>query len=312
VVAHEFGHYIEHNFSRADNYGGSHGVGDKLDIRVAFGEGFGYAFGAMVLNDPIARDSFRDTSLNPPLVSGSFDIERNPPNPPTDPVGCWCSESSVWALLYDLYDSGSEAGDTVALGFSPIWDVLRGTQRTTPAFTSVFSFMTALKAARPADDAAFNALLQPQNIVAAGMDAFGATETNQPASVAANATFPLYTTLNVPGTATLRTVNDAGSVNKLGNRRYVRFTLASAQTVTITLNSSNPSANKDPDFLVWRAGTFIRAGVDGPTQIPETETLSLQAGEYLIDIFDCANGCNPTEPADGTGSGDFDLTVTIN
>jgi hypothetical protein len=40
VIAHEFGHYIEHNFSRADNIGGSHGLGDKLDIRVAFGEGF--------------------------------------------------------------------------------------------------------------------------------------------------------------------------------------------------------------------------------------------------------------------------------
>ena len=60
VVAHEFGHYIELNFSRADNIGGAHGLGDKLDIRVAFGEGFGYAFAAIVLNDPVARDSFVD------------------------------------------------------------------------------------------------------------------------------------------------------------------------------------------------------------------------------------------------------------
>ena len=33
MIAHEFGHYIEYNFSRADNIGGPHGVGDKLDIR---------------------------------------------------------------------------------------------------------------------------------------------------------------------------------------------------------------------------------------------------------------------------------------
>ena len=57
VIAHEFGHYIENNFSRADNIGGAHGLGDKLDPRVAFGEGFGYAFAAIVLNDPVARDS---------------------------------------------------------------------------------------------------------------------------------------------------------------------------------------------------------------------------------------------------------------
>ena len=58
VIAHEFGHYIEANFSRADNIGGAHAIGDKLDIRVAFGEGFGYAFSAMVLNDPVAVDTF--------------------------------------------------------------------------------------------------------------------------------------------------------------------------------------------------------------------------------------------------------------
>ena len=69
VIAHEFGHYIEYNFSRADNIGGSHGLGDKLDIRVAFGEGFGYAFGAIVLNDPVARDTFVNNGTR---VSSTF------------------------------------------------------------------------------------------------------------------------------------------------------------------------------------------------------------------------------------------------
>jgi hypothetical protein len=69
VISHEFGHYIEFNFSRADNIGGSHGLGDKLDPRVAFGEGFGYAFAAIVLNDPVARDSAND---NGDLWSGVF------------------------------------------------------------------------------------------------------------------------------------------------------------------------------------------------------------------------------------------------
>ena len=77
VIAHEFGHYIEYNFSRADNIGGSHGLGDKLDPRVAFGEGFGYAFAAIVLNDPVARDSANDNgdSMRPAL-STSKPIRR--------------------------------------------------------------------------------------------------------------------------------------------------------------------------------------------------------------------------------------------
>jgi hypothetical protein len=34
----------------------------------------------------------------------------------------------------------------------------------------------------------------------------------------------------------------------------------------------------------------------------------MQPGTYVIDVYDCGNGCVPAEAA----SGDFDLTVTIN
>ena len=112
VIAHEFGHYIEYNFSRADNIGGPHGLGDKLDPRVAFGEGFGYAFAAIVLNDPVARDSRRHTGC----YSAGFNIETNPAGQsggaPDGNYGCWCSESSVWSILWDLYDNAADANDT--------------------------------------------------------------------------------------------------------------------------------------------------------------------------------------------------------
>ncbi len=44
IIIHEWAHYFEDQFSRADNIGGSHSLGDALDIRVAFGEGWGNAF----------------------------------------------------------------------------------------------------------------------------------------------------------------------------------------------------------------------------------------------------------------------------
>ena len=302
VVAHEFGHYIEHNFSRADNIGGSHGLGDRLDIRVAFGEGFGYAFAAMVLNNPNARDSFVDNGTH---QSGGFNIETNPPDDNSG-VGCWCSESSVWSMLYDFYDGGTESGDTVALGFTPIWNILVGAQRTTPAFTSIFSFATALKAAHPTETG-INSLLLTQNINATQIDEWGSNENNASATVPTEATFPFYTLANINGgPVILRTVNDAGTTNKLGNHRYVRFVVPSgSQQVTVSLSSSNTSS-PDPDFLVWRAGTFVRAGID-PPQAVETESFTATAGTYVIDAYDCANGCNPSE---GT-AGDYDLTVTI-
>jgi hypothetical protein len=308
VIAHEFGHYIEFNFSRADNIGGSHGLGDRLDARVAFGEGFGYAFAAIVLNDPIARDSF--VQPNGDLVSGGFNIETNPPGM-GDPTGCWCSESSVWSILYDIHDSASDGNDTLSLGFAPIWNVLINPQRTTPAFTTIFSFTTALKTALPGNAAAIDALVGAQNIDTAAIDAFASTETHVPSGVPANAALPLFTTATIGGgPVVLRTVNDAGFTNKVGNHRFVRFDVASTRSVTITLTSSNPN-NPDPDFRVWRAGTFVSDGTDPPPGA-QTDTFTATPGTYLIDAYDCANGCNPTEPADGLGSGDWDLTVTIN
>ncbi len=307
VVAHEFGHYIEHNFSRADNIGGPHGLGDRLDIRVAFGEGFGYAFAAMVLNDPNARDSFRDTSASPQLRSGGFDIEDNPPAP-SDQTGCWCSESSVWSVLYDLYDSAADSGDSVELGFGALWQVLTNEQRTTPAFTSIFSFMTALKGLLPAEAPSINTLLTAQNTVAVNMNAFGSTETNLPTGVPTAAVFPLYTTATVGGgPVVLRTVNDAGTTNKIGNHRYVRFNNASQRNVTITLATSNPNSSPDPDFIVWSGLNLIGASTSAPPGPEVRQFNNLPAGDYVIDAYDCANGCNPSE---GT-PGDYDLTVTI-
>jgi hypothetical protein len=310
VIAHEFGHYIEYNFSRADNIGGSHAVGDKLDPRVAFGEGFGYAFAGMVLNDPNARDSYFDGTTH---RSGGFDIEFNPPANPAGAsggnYGCWCSESSVWSILWDLYDNSADANDTLALGFGPIWNVLIGPQATTPAFTTIFSFITAIKAQNAASIAAINTVVAAQNIDAATIDAYGSTETHFPTSVPSVAALPLYATANLGGPGVvLRNVNDAGRHNKLGNRRFIRFNVPTSRSVTITATSSNANT-PDIDFRVFRfAGDFSRLGVDPPSENPEVETFTAAAGDYVLDVYDCANGCDAEQ---GT-AGDYDLTVTVN
>lgn len=301
VIAHEFGHYIEHNFSRADNIGGSHGLGDKLDIRVAFGEGFGYAFAAIVLKDPLARDSF---VMNNSQVSSTFNIEANPSqNPPGSPsgnFGCYCSESTVWSLLWDMYDGAADGNDDVALGFAPLWDVLINDQRTTPAFTSIFSFTTALHAAQPTQDNAIDALIASQNITAGTIDALGSTETHVPAPVASTAALPLYTSVTAGTPVTVRSVDDAGHYNRLGNHRYLRYVKSGSGTQAVTLTSTGP----DPDALVYRNGNFaLQSTANGD----ESFNIST-AGTYLFDVYECANGCSDVE---GT-PGDFDVTLTVN
>jgi hypothetical protein len=309
VIAHEFGHYIEFNFSRADNIGGAHGYGDKLDPRVAFGEGFGYAFAAIVLNDPVARDSFVNGTTQ---VSGGFNVEDNPPasaaGAQNNDYGCWCSESSVWSILWDVYDNVADANDTLALGFTPIWNVLTAQQRNTPAFTTIFTFITGLKAQNPGSITAINTLVAAQNINATNIDLYGTNETHSPTEVPAIAALPVYALATIGGPdVVVRTVDDAGRHNKLGDRRFVRFTLNTTRDITITARSSNPNT-PDTDFSVYRNGLFVRAATNPPAASEQTTLTGAQPGEYLIDLYDCANGCDTPE---GT-PGDYDLTVTVN
>jgi hypothetical protein len=320
VIAHEFGHYIEYNFSRADNIGGSHGVGDKLDPRVAFGEGFGYAFGAIVLNDPLTRDSYVDNGLGCPgdQCSSTFNVETNPPTAPpgvNGNYGCWCSESSVWSILWDIYDQVPDANDSVTLGFIPMWNILINEQRNAAAFTTIFPFITALKTANNSSAALIDTLVSAQNINSAGINAFATNEGNFPAdTVPQLASLPIYTTATVGGaTTTLRTSNDAGptvtdrSGNKLGNHRFIRF-MGNGGNVTITANSTSALPH-DVDFVVYRSVpfAFYRSATDPPAATEVLTMPTANAAEYLIDVYDCANGC---EPSEGT-PGDYDLTVTI-
>ena len=308
VIAHEFGHYIEFNFSRADNIGGSHGLGDKLDIRVAFGEGFGYAFAAIVLNDPVARDTFVDATLvrcGSLRCSSTFNVETNPatspPGTPNGNFGCWCSESSVWSILWDLYDNAADANDNVALGFAPLWNVLVNEQRTTPALTSIFSFISALKGAQPASAANIDTLIAAQNITGTGMDAFGSTETHVPTPVFSTAALPIYTTIASSGmSATVLSVDDAGHYNTLGNHRFVRFQKNAVGNLAVSVTS----AGTDPDAYVYRNGILILAS-EGAAN--ENFTIS-GTGTFVFDVYECANGCFTVQ---GT-PGDYNVTVTIN
>jgi hypothetical protein len=320
VIAHEFGHYIEFNFSRADNIGGAHGIGDKLDIRTAFGEGFGYAFGAIVLNDPDTRDTFVDEV---PANSGNFvgrtsrfNVETNPsttaPGTPAGNYGCWCSESSVWSILWDVYDAAADANDAVALGFTPIWNVLIGAQKNTPAVTSIFSFITALKAANLTVAPQINTLVAAQNTDAGSIDAFGTGESHRPTEVAQVGALPVFTTATVGGGAVVvQTVNDAGTINTLGNHRFVRFTVSPGpQLVTMRLTTSNIALDADPDFLLYRNGEFITGG-EGTVVGSETKQISLPGGAYVLDVYDCGNVCT-NEDGELIGTqGDYALTMTI-
>ncbi len=168
VIIHEWAHYFEDKFSRSDSIGGSHGKGDVLDIRVAFGEGFGNAFSAMVTDDAFYIDT-----LGFGQGRGFYlDMEENNCVNPG-----WYSECSIQSVLYDIYDSDNENLDSLNLGLTSIYNVLIDAQKNTDAMTSMFSFIKPLKDQNPVSANAIDLLLSAQSIDPIG-DIYGGEQTS--------------------------------------------------------------------------------------------------------------------------------------
>ncbi len=272
VVTHEWGHYYEDKFSRSDSIGGPHGEEDILDIRVALGEGWGNAFSGMALDDPVYFDT-----LGTAQSSGFyFDVESG-----TSTTKGWYSESSVQRILYDVYDSNDDGSDILSLGFAPIHQVFTGAEKITSAFTSIFTFITALKDENSGDSVEIDSIVASEDI-AEITDIYGTGRTNRASA------YPYYD-LTVGSTVAIVISNADGSYNKLSNRKYVKFNIFSAGTYTIKVQQTN-GTNSDPDFYLFNTSPFNH--VDSSESVVsgvEQKDVTLPTGEYLLDVSEYNN-----------------------
>jgi hypothetical protein len=299
VIAHEFGHYIEDQFGRSDSVGGEHGGGQRLDLRVAFGEGWGNAYSGMTLSDPVYRDSAGTNS------DGGLNLESD-----STLAEGWFSEASAGEIIWDAFDSVADANDTVSLGFAPIFAVMTSAQVSTDAFTSIYSFATSLRAANAAAASGITALLSGESIF--GTDEFGSGETNAGTSALS---LPVYRTiaLSDPTPTVLCTNASFGKSNRLDNRRFLRFTVTNGAFVSFSAagSTSGGTAATDPDIIVYRDGNDLQLDGedfkdDEPVEV--TAQTQLAAGTYAIEVYDydLVQGPNTTScmtvAVTGTGS----------
>jgi len=275
IIAHEWGHYYEAKFSRSDSIGGMHSGGDILDIRIAFGEGFGDAMGSIINDNPLYLDSLG----NEQSTTGVYmDLEDGGSG--TNPG--WYSELSIARILYDVYDSHDDAGDTLSLGFNAIHKVFTNEEKNTPAFTSIFTFISALKAEYPGNDTAINALTSNESI-APITDIYGTSRTNR----VQNAN-PLYSTLSVGGTVDFVTNYSAvasAQGNKLGAYNLVSFTVPSAGTYTINVSQVGESGTPDPDMYLYYGSSNQPVAVAEAVGKTESITAFLNAGTYRMAVI---------------------------
>ena len=273
VVAHEYGHYLQSAFSNDHSLGGTHAALNKLDMTVAFSEGWGTAWSSIMRGSSIYTDSFGLTQAQ----GFSFSLTTTLP---TDTARGWYREDSIDTGLYALFQRQ---------GFPPIWTALTGPMATSQnALSTIFSFAAAVRnAANGAVTAALNAILSAQNIfIGAAADQWGAGELNNGGDAS---NLPIYRPLafNTPTAACFINSNVIGSsINKLGSTRYYRATLSAAQAGLRTITANFPQG-RDLDFDVFQNRKLLmQASANSLGLTSESLTLNLSAGEVIIRVSD--------------------------
>ncbi|MCO4811091.1 MAG: hypothetical protein KC572_05770 [Gammaproteobacteria bacterium] len=317
VTMHEWGHYFEDNFSRSDSIGGPHTIGQRLDARLAFGEGFATAMAAIVLEE----QQYCDTSA--PITSAGFGLSTESEN--RGDQG-WMNEMSVATFIYDLWDTDVDGTDNSSIGFGPILDTMIGPQANTNALTTLFSFSTALKSTLAGADLAFvNAQLGRENIERTTNDIWGASQnliTTAPNP--GRDVLPLYTDMPTSGTINICTNSDydtGRNGNKLAEHRFLRFVTTSTSRYNITVTATTPTPvtadpddrdQSDPDIFIWRRGGLVALG-NGPDENVETLTTQLlPADTYAVSLQEWRYQDEEGAPPDYPEQMCFDVTVTPN
>lgn len=269
VILHEWVHYLTDALSRTDSLGGSHSLGDKLDFRLAWGEGIATALAAILLEDP----EYRDSSGKNQGAEFFFSAE----SPVSSSIG-WYSESTVLSLIYDLYDTNADASDNISIGLSQIWQALA--DESFIQQSSAVSIYSILNAIDPGvDGAAYLNLVSASQIV--GQGDWGIGETND---AGIDEALPVYYDIPIGQTTTVCADNQLGFPNKLGNHRLIRVDNPDGERIAVTAESLVIQVT-DPDLRLYQRGQCEAAALSSSTDFSETLVTEL-SGTLVLDLQD--------------------------
>jgi len=268
VIIHEYAHLLAAKFSRDDSPGGQHALGDMLDPRVAWSEGWANFFSSVVRNDPIWRDS---RGANGATVL-RYDLEDNVPT--GDRPGYW-SEASVDTILWDLYDDHVDAADDVQYPFADIWNAFIDLRN--KRFVYLPYFLESFLNRNPSAADAVRSIVQSRSID---------FQPNVRPSVAS----PFPTPISVGSTA-------GGFVDSVTTKRgnlvgsahfYTFTTTGGAGSIRLDITGlgpgENPNANDLDLFLMDVNGRVIDRSDSGLNGQSERIARSLSDGTYIIEI----------------------------
>jgi hypothetical protein len=269
VILHEYAHMLAGRFSRDDSPGGAHVLGDVLDPRLAWSEGWANFFSSAVRGTPIFIDS-----KGPGVVGVRYDLEEN--SPAGDIRGYW-SEASVQGLLWDLFDEAVDDGDSVVFPFSAIWNAF--TELRNDRYVYVPDFLEHFVRANPGASDAVRTMAMLRTIDFQP-DARPSVWSSFPRSLAVGET----TQPNELDSFTSKRTNLAKSSH------FYSFNTTNGGQASIILNidglgpANNPDANDLDLFLYDSNGKRITQSDQALNGQPEYIFGRLSPGTYYVEV----------------------------
>jgi hypothetical protein len=293
VIIHEYAHMLAARFSRDDSPGGWHAIGQDLDPRLAWSEGFANFFSGAVRNDPIYRDS---KGLNGSSIL-RIDLEDN--QPPNDKPG-YGSEASVESLLWDLFDASNDPGDAVQYPFASIWAAIADLKN--EHFVYLPYFLERFLARNPSETEAVRTMVLLRSI------------DFQP-NVRPSVTNPWPRPVSIGTPATGFVDSFTSKIDHLQkSAHFFTFTIPATQMVAIRMDISglgpanNPGANDLDIFLMDTNGNLMDGSDRGLNGQSELITRRLAAGTYMVEIRSYYTKAETNGKV--YNSGDYRLTIT--
>jgi hypothetical protein len=266
VIIHEYGHLLAAKFSRDDSPGGETHLGDMLDPRVAWSEGWANFFSSVVRNDPVWRD---DSGPNGVKVY-RFDLRDR--IPAGDRPGYW-SETSVGTLLWELYE-GSDLTGNFRYPFSLIWSAFKDLRNDRSVYLPYF--LEHLVARNPAAADGVQAVAQLRSI-------------DFRANVRPSVTMPFPRPMSGNTVTGYVDSVDPKRTNLMQSSHYWSFTTtggaASIRMDIIGLGpAGNPNANDLDIFLMDLNGRVLDRSDRGLNGQSEMISMRLPAGTYVVEV----------------------------
>ena len=157
LVIHEFGHFVAFLHSRDDSPGGPHAVGELLDPRLAWSEGWADFFATMARNDPVLLDTDEDLS-NCSWPVNTFILDISNKQNLCQSASCCLgigSEEAVGSFLWSVFHG---------LGVPPATILATMASLKTHHFVYVGDFIAEIEAMLPAQQAAIAGLASDEGM----------------------------------------------------------------------------------------------------------------------------------------------------